>query len=167
MMETDKYMQLFKNLGIDDKTSILKIIEEIKSDVINTIQDQSIPLRLKITYSDGDSFKIETEIDELDFIWHNYKIASENLQAIKKHSEFLEDLEWCHNNSDRETLIEKAKQNWWFVQDKPEDGIYGRDLFDHSIYLKKDDGVRFMYSTPWTGYFASLQNVELIIGESA
>ena len=165
-MDTNKYLEIFKRLGINNEGAILELLDEIKKDVVSSIQHQGIPIKIKVTYSDGDSFGTREEIDELDFTWYNYNIASENLQAIKKHSELLNHLEWNHSNSDRRALLEKAKQNWWFVHDKPEDGIYGKDLYEHSICLKKDNGIRFMYSTPWTGYFASLQNVELIIGES-
>lgn len=159
-----KWLGLLEKVKVNE-LSPRDIIAIIQEDLHN-IEGQNIPIRLRIEYTDGDSFRSYEDIDNLDYIWYNYKIAEANLQAIKKHSELLSNLSW-KNTAEREKLLNEAKKEWWFVEDRPEDGIFGKNLYENSIYLLKDNGETFQYSTPWTGFFASLQDVKIIIAESA
>lgn len=161
-----KWLNLLERIKTEELNPVNAVII-IQKDLRNLEEQkiQNIPIKLKVTYTDGDSFGTHQEEDELEYIWNDYEIAKLNLHAIKKHSELLNNLSW-KNTTEREKLLNEARDEWWFVKDKPEDGIFGKDLYENSIYLLKDSGEPFQYSTPWTGFFANLQEVNIIIGES-
>lgn len=49
--------------------------------------------KIEISYRTGNSFGGEDEISELELTWKNLDIAKENLQAIKEHWLFFQEIE--------------------------------------------------------------------------
>ena len=67
-----KWLRLLEKVKVNE-LSPRDIIAIIQEDLHN-IEGQNIPIRLRIEYTDGDSFRSYEEIDNLDYIWYNYRV---------------------------------------------------------------------------------------------
>lgn len=115
-----------------------------------------MPYFIKISYSDGDSFKNWEDERNIDLEWKNIEVAKENLKRIKQHYkeyEFFDGWEsWKVKETDIKKREDELKSFSWF----------SKGDWKHSIILKTDEGDDFQTSTFWCGYFESLLSAEIV-----
>lgn len=114
---------------------------------------------LFVEYETGDSFGHEHTHEVVDYCWDNYDVVCDNAHAIAEHSRLYSDAEFGYLN--KETIRNKCKGHWWYVEPKPVLSGATPEAIDESIYLKLDDGRTVLYRCPWCGYFETFYSVEV------
>ena len=107
---------------------------------------------IKASYATGDSFGHENLEEEIDYDWNDIEVVQENIDAILEHYQQYVTLEKGYGRG-----IENAEERWWYVKSS--------DPYEtnKSLYLKKDNGDKFIYRCPWCGYFESLDHLQITI----
>lgn len=116
---------------------------------------------IHIEYITGDSFGSYNEKSKIELSWQNLDVAKENLQRIKSHYLYYQELNSTLKYSKKEIkdLVERHKNCPWFVKDKHNS--------EYNLYLKLDDGTEHKYSAnEWVGYFERLLSAEIIADNS-
>lgn len=106
--------------------------------------------KIVVNYDTGDSFNqypgYESELVEE---WDNLDIAKENLKRIEAHNAAYRKIHgWGNYGKSR---WENYKHEEWYTNSSP----------DWNLMLKKDDGNLYNEHTSWTGYFESMNYVEI------
>ena len=145
--------------------------------------------KIKISYTTGDSFHTEDTFDYLELDFNDLDIAKENLQRISEHYKMYKELNYnYYRDYSREEIIAENINKPWFVnmpklfcistgnamdeKYKQTVGIgnweYRPDSYysEHCLKLKADNGNEMQISAFWSGYFETLNCVEIVVDES-
>lgn len=97
-----------------------------------------------ISYSTGDSNGSHDDTQFMDGEWENKEIIKENLERIKEHYKWYE---YTHIRFGKEPVEEP---NWH------------KGLPEYSVLFKTDQGVEYMQSAYWCGYFETLYGAKAV-----
>lgn len=167
MKEILEKLRKQKESGEITDSQIQELIEGLTELLDPSSRTPKATFLIKVHYETGSSFGSEETCEILDYPWNNVDIVRENLVAIEEHNNFVRSLESSYRTRS-EDLIKSAKQKWWF-RNKDDDGgsrYISSEPYKYSMYLKKNDGTKFLQSVPWIGYFERYHRSEIItIGE--
>lgn len=101
---------------------------------------------VKAYYTTGDSFGSEDVEHEIPLVWENKELARQAMREIYDHyTAFQDRLDYS-----------EVKDNAWC-------GEAYAEIWEFSIKLELDNGKRQSMNVPWTGYFESLNSLEVVI----
>lgn len=101
---------------------------------------------IRIGWNTGDSFHTESGLyDDIELGWSDIKVVEENVKRIEDHYKW-----YLGETSSWRDRVEKPK---WLKYDEP---------YSHRINLKLDNGSEHSYGAFWTGYFESLNSIEIV-----
>jgi hypothetical protein len=113
--------------------------------------------KIKIGYQTGNSFGRESTESILEIDMMNLEVAKQNLKRIQEHYKmYLELHAFSMRRRKDSEIFDEYKTHDWFREDHPE----------HMLILKTDDGCDYPESTFWTGYFESLEYIEIVLAET-
>lgn len=117
---------------------------------------------IEIYYNTGNSFGSHEDRDIIPLSWENIDIAKENLNRIKEHNEFVNELNdstyKIDNTRSRSEIIDSiSNRDWAVLTNEYESEIY--------IMLMKDSGEFTKVHCFWVGYFESIISAKIIIND--
>lgn len=108
---------------------------------------------IKVFYQTGNSFGHEDTDMIVEGDWTDIECIKLSLKYIQEHYEMYKELNFYRSN--KEDVINKYKDKYWFNKDCPK----------YSITLVLDNNKPWPYSCSWTGYFERLHSAEIICKE--
>lgn len=121
---------------------------------------------LKASYQTGNSFGSEDAEYESDFFWTNPIIARRNLRRLNLQYIIYRNCDgykhnfWYHSGIISRRFKDKQLERYL----KKNEYIFADRKMSYShyqIYLIDDMGVKHSFSSPWIGYFESLDHLEI------
>jgi hypothetical protein len=117
---------------------------------------------IRINYDTGDTFKHESGCETTVELQCDLETATENLNRIKEHYDFVQNLtgwnsRWLDENEKKKYNKEALKSKKWYTNS---------EYWEFCIRLINKDGEEYEQHIDWTGYFESLNYGEVVPHEN-
>lgn len=145
----ENYKEKLLKLGLTEEEA-QKFINDVVGEVLKNLP---ATYSIEVVYNTGDSFGSYLDHCTTSLGWKDIRVVNENIEAIREHYSAIKE---------NDESYESIKNNWWCIKiDDSTERIY-KDLYKFSINLKKDSGELVRISTPWIGYFESIEDIKII-----